>query len=215
MTQCTAKSKRTGQRCGAQAVRGRNVCYHHGGATPRGPDNANWKHGRNRRHKVLPPRMVEAYEASLKDPELLSLREEISLVDARITDLLKRIDTGESGRLWGLLSDAYDKLREHRNDPAKGAYWLNEIGALIHRGVGDYAAWGELSNKLEQRRRLVESESKRMKDMQAMISAEETMALMGEIYVILQTHITDSVILDRIGRDITTRVTRPSLIDAG
>ena len=32
--QCEAKSKRTGQRCKAQAITGKTVCRHHGGKTP-------------------------------------------------------------------------------------------------------------------------------------------------------------------------------------
>lgn len=32
--QCEAKSKRTGQRCRAQAITGKTVCRHHGGKTP-------------------------------------------------------------------------------------------------------------------------------------------------------------------------------------
>jgi len=31
---CKARSKRTGERCKAQAVTGKDVCFHHGGATP-------------------------------------------------------------------------------------------------------------------------------------------------------------------------------------
>jgi hypothetical protein len=44
---CTAKSKRTGQRCKAPAVRGWNVCRFHGarGGAPKGKANAAWKHG--------------------------------------------------------------------------------------------------------------------------------------------------------------------------
>ncbi|MHB9052873.1 MAG: hypothetical protein ACYC5F_02630 [Thermoleophilia bacterium] len=34
MIQCKAKSKRTGKRCQARAVTGKDVCYHHGGKTP-------------------------------------------------------------------------------------------------------------------------------------------------------------------------------------
>lgn len=33
--QCTARSKRTGERCRCAAMLGQRVCYHHGGATPR------------------------------------------------------------------------------------------------------------------------------------------------------------------------------------
>ena len=44
---CTAKSKRTGQRCNAPAVRGYNVCRFHGarGGAPKGKANGAWKHG--------------------------------------------------------------------------------------------------------------------------------------------------------------------------
>lgn len=215
---CTAKAKSTGVRCLNDSEPGFKVCGSHGGKTPRGEDSPHFKHGRSRRHKVLPPRMVEAYESSLTDSELLSLRQELSLVDARLTDILKRVDTGESGQLWRSLQAAYDGLREARstNDGTKMASYLNDIGALIQRGMGDYAAWDEISRLMEQRRRLVESESRRLKDMQAMISAEEAMAVIGELYVILQTHIEDSVILDRIGRDITARLAaRPHVIEAG
>jgi hypothetical protein len=44
---CTAKSKRTGRRCKAPAVRGWNVCRFHGarGGAPKGEANGAWKHG--------------------------------------------------------------------------------------------------------------------------------------------------------------------------
>jgi hypothetical protein len=45
---CTAKSKRTGQRCKAPAVRGWKVCRFHGarGGAPKGKANGAWRHGR-------------------------------------------------------------------------------------------------------------------------------------------------------------------------
>jgi hypothetical protein len=44
---CTAKSKRTGERCKAPAVRGWKVCRFHGarGGAPKGKANGAWKHG--------------------------------------------------------------------------------------------------------------------------------------------------------------------------
>jgi hypothetical protein len=46
-SRCTAKSKRTGQRCKAPAVKGWNVCRFHGarGGAPEGEANGAWKHG--------------------------------------------------------------------------------------------------------------------------------------------------------------------------
>ena len=44
---CSAKSKRTGQRCRAPAVRGFRVCRMHGarGGAPEGKGNGNYRHG--------------------------------------------------------------------------------------------------------------------------------------------------------------------------
>ena len=44
---CSARSKRTGERCRAPAVRGWSVCRFHGagGGGPKGKRNGNYKHG--------------------------------------------------------------------------------------------------------------------------------------------------------------------------
>lgn len=44
---CQARSKRTGQPCGAPAVRGHKVCRMHGagGGAPSGARNGNYRHG--------------------------------------------------------------------------------------------------------------------------------------------------------------------------
>ena len=42
---CSATSKRTVQPCRARAMRGMNVCYHHGGASKRGTVHPNYRHG--------------------------------------------------------------------------------------------------------------------------------------------------------------------------
>ena len=44
---CSARSKRTGERCRAPAVRGWTVCRFHGagGGGPKGKRNGNYKHG--------------------------------------------------------------------------------------------------------------------------------------------------------------------------
>lgn len=46
-TRCTAKAKRTGERCKCPAVTDWTVCRVHGarGGAPKGPANGNWKHG--------------------------------------------------------------------------------------------------------------------------------------------------------------------------
>ena len=59
---CTAKSKRTGERCKAPAVNGWAVCRVHGagGGAPRGKAHWNWKHGERSSEAVELRRMVNA-----------------------------------------------------------------------------------------------------------------------------------------------------------
>ena len=88
--QCTARSKRSGERCRKHAMRGRTVCLAHGGRTPRGVASPHFKTGRYSRS--LPGHLLAAYEEALRDPRLLSLRDEAALIDAMINELLSQID---------------------------------------------------------------------------------------------------------------------------
>ena len=110
--QCKAKSKRTGNRCLRPAMNDKEVCYHHGGRTPRGMASPHFKTGRY--SKFLPDRMASRFEEGQADTELLALRHEISVLDARTEDLLKRVDSGESGELWRQLRDVQKELHRAR-----------------------------------------------------------------------------------------------------
>ena len=59
---CSARSKRTGQRCRAPAVRGWSVCRVHGagGGGPKGKRNDNYKHGRFTAEAVKTRRHISA-----------------------------------------------------------------------------------------------------------------------------------------------------------
>lgn len=202
MAQCTAKSKRTGERCRRAATPGRTVCYYHGGRTLAGVASGTFKHGRY--SKVLPGRLLERYQEALTDHRLLELAEEIALIDARLRDVLTRVDTGESGRLWRQLKQTHEEMLEARQagDVAAMAQKLNALGQMIERGLADWAAWEEIERLLEQRRRFVESERRRMVEMQQMITAERAMVLLAFVVDVIRRHVSDRRILAAISADI-------------
>jgi len=72
-------------------MHGRNVCRAHGGATPRGIASPHYKHGRW--SKDVPTQLACRYEEARQDSELLSLRDEIALIDCQISTVLAQ-DTG-------------------------------------------------------------------------------------------------------------------------
>src|SRR5688572_7711861 len=167
---CGAKN-RQGEPCQRWALAGRTRCRLHGGMSLVGTACPHFRTGRYSAY--VPERLRERYEQAADDPELLSLRSEVALVDARLVDLLSRVDTGESGALWAELRRAYRAFARARlagdDEPAA----LAKVEHLIERAGQDHQAWAEIGTLIEQRRKLAESESKRLITLQQMITAEQ------------------------------------------
>lgn len=182
---------------------GRTVCYHHGGKTPVGIASPSFKTGKYSRY--LPARLSERYEEALSDSELLALREEIALVDSRLADLLTCVDSGESGHLWQLLKDTHGEMLEARaaGDTQTMAIKLKTLGTLIQEGLADYAAWEDVRRILEQRRKLVESERKRLVEMQQVLTTERAMVLVHALAETVKKHVSDRGTLAAISADLS------------
>lgn len=198
MTQCTAKSKRSGQRCRGDAMVGKNVCYFHGGKSLSGPANPAYRTGRY--STVLPTRLLAKYEAGRTDSELLALKDELALVDARLGELLARVDSGESGGLWSRLRVLYTSLDAARvsRDAATMATLLQDLGALVRAGAADEETWSQVLPLVEARRKLAETESKRLSQMSLLLSVNEAMVLLSAVSDIVrraaEAHIADAVV---------------------
>jgi hypothetical protein len=177
-------------------------CRMHGGRVLRGAAHPGFKHGG--RSKYLPQRMLEAYAEAEKDKTLLMLRCDIALLEVRITDVLSRVDSGETGRLWRKLGDVHAEFTKHKSagDVGRMQAALSEIGGLITEGVGDWAAWDEIGKLLDRRRQLVESERKRLVEARQMLSIERVMVLAGAILAAIRKHATDKQVLRALAGEI-------------
>lgn len=169
-------------------------CKLHGGATPSGLASPHTKTGRY--SKDLPTRLLARFESGLDDPELINLRREVSLIDSRIGEMLQQVEQGEAGHVWGLLQKA---VNEYRKAEAKGEpvfFALNAIFEIVERGVNDILLWREIQGIVEQRRKLVESESKRQVDLSKNLTLEQV----GLFYKALTQAIKEEVAPDVLGR---------------
>jgi hypothetical protein len=204
MKTCGAKTKHDGTPCERSPVRGRTRCRVHGGKTPVGPACKHYRVGRYSRY--LPERLRERYEQAEGDAELLSLRSEIALTDARLADLLSRVDTGESGQRWASLAKAYEEFKVYRlaRDVPKMNVALAKIELNIEQATDDRAAWAEIGALVEQRRKLVESEAKHVIMHRQMLSTEEAMALMHRVVDVVTRHVTDRQALSSIVVEMRT-----------
>jgi hypothetical protein len=179
--QCTAKSKRSQQQCRHYASRGHTVCHMHGAKTPRGYGLPQCKTGKY--SKVLPVRLAQRYEAAKESQQLLSLRDDIAVCESRLGDLFQRVDRGESGALWQDLRAAMDAfaLAQGRHDMASMDHHFATLRALVTQGSDDAAAWGEIYRCWEARVKLTRQEAQTLMTMQAMVSVEQLMTMMGTI----------------------------------
>jgi hypothetical protein len=209
LTRCRGTSRRTGNPCKAWASIGSSYCKVHGGHAPKGIMNPNYKTGKY--SKFLPKRLQQRYVEAFNDDNLLENRESLAIMDARLQDVLKRVDTGEAGKLWSNLKQTYKDLRYAMRiqDAVATAEKLGELDTLISRGMADYAAWGEVYKVLELRKGLAESERKRLVEMNQMITAERAMLLVSAIMGAIKKHVLDKVTLGRVMLEIRRLVNVP------
>lgn len=209
--QCLAHSKRTQAQCRRHALRGRQVCRLHGGKSPIGPGSATFRTGRF--SKFLPSRMAAEFEQAKRDPALLDLRDAIALADARLVDLLQRVDTGEAGIRWTEAQEALDAFTAAQvqgdTEGMRGA--LYTMQEAIRQGQSDYAAWHEVALVIEQRRKLVDSEHKHLEAAHEILSIDRAMLLLGVVVQTIQRHVTDRSVLSAIASDLQGSVLQGQL----
>jgi hypothetical protein len=142
--------------------------------------------------KYLPDRLVERYEEALNDVELMRLDDEIALVDTKLQDVLEQLPAeGEGPGAWQQLRDAHQRLeqaiaRDDANATHAGLVMLSEA---IASGGDESSAWRMILVLIEQRRKLVDTERRRLLDEDQVISVERLMILVAAIVDIIKRNV--------------------------
>lgn len=227
MRDCGAKTRNGGTCKGQPMANGR--CRMHGGGSLSGIASPTFQTGRY--SKYLPAHLLADFEAAKSDPELVECRHELALVDSRFGQLAQRLQSGKDAEMWAVLSmafsslaESYDSLLSHiepESDDGKQAVVDTTRALEACRGViqevrASEMTWREMYGLLEQRRKLVETESKRLKDMQQMITAEKAMGLISALADSVRRNVTDRNQLAAIQRDLIrlTQGEANKLVDA-
>ena len=195
MSQCTAKSKRTHERCKAHAITGRTVCRHHGGRTPQGIALPQTKTGRY--SKSFTGRLLATYEVAKNDPEILSLIEEIAGVDSLSSELIAQLRDGVS------LRAAYDafmsfKAANIRKDGPGSIRALADLERVLTDAVANEDTEARIFAAWELRRKLTESERKRRVEMHDMVSSDQAALLVRSLVGVVRDHVHDPAALNAI-----------------
>lgn len=182
MAECGAKT-RSGGRCRRAGTGVGGRCKLHGGATPVGPAAAAWKHGRYSEYFI--GELGARYAAARNNKDLVALRDEIALVDVRISQLVEA---------WGahpptaVVRAIRTRLEAFKALGAKGdgqGAALRTALQALEEEIADAeraaANWDELREWIEQRRKLVEAEVKRAQVVGEFVTAQQALSVMERL----------------------------------
>lgn len=153
-----------GTPCVNRPLRDRHRCKYHGGKTPRGVESPHYRG--KAWSKDLPTRLADRVRAGLEDPNLIGLREELALLDARLAELIERLSTHEDGDAWLNVSRATGRIHKIVEDQPGNWFDLlaEELDVLVAACTAhssDAKTWDDIQNVLEQRRKMADTERKR------------------------------------------------------
>ncbi len=175
-------------------------CRRHRGRAEKGELSTSYKHGKY--VKDLPERLKARYQAAINDPEALSLRNEIALADVRLVELIQNLDTGLTNSAWKDLQERYDALIQIMNKvDTNTMIAIRGVGRAIENGRREGSLWGDVEKSAEHRRKLVESEQKRLVAMKQMVTAEQAFALVS----LMSTYINEE---EEIPREVRWRLSQ-------
>ena len=180
-------------------------CRKHGGLLKplRGPQHPNWNGGtssdsmRMLRYANLPKPLEPAYLKALRDPEILSLEQEIALIDTRLQQLVAKIGQNDD---WESVGTLYQRLVAAINASDSNALTaaMNDLKDLAFFNVDANHAWSKVIALTDRRRALVESERKRLVEQHMFLTREEAHQYSVAILEIVTRNVRDKQTLSNI-----------------
>lgn len=157
--------------CQNEAVVGYTHCSNHGGPAPKRNFYGRGTMTTGSGSSFPLTRLASKYNAMMKNGQVLSNRAAIDVIDQRITQLLERIDFDEA-------PDRTHKLYELWNEyvAAEGvdaAVLKKQISDEFEKVYHDYMAWNQIFSALDLRGKSVEREVKVLKEIKAIMTAED------------------------------------------
>jgi hypothetical protein len=160
----------------------------------RGPENPSFRTGR---YSKLPGSIADAFDRALADPDALSLRRNLALIDAEI-DLeysrLRELELMGGGAVdWRAAKERLEELgRAAKSGNAKRTTSaLKALEATISQGVDIEPIRSRLLDLQETRRKITETEVKREVTMRTFIPADRLMGLLSQIAAIVRDEVKD------------------------
>lgn len=118
------------------------------------------------------------------DGRVLSNRNAIDIIDQRILQLAGRIDLEEAPERMAALYKLWTEYNENLDLGLETEATLkkHQIDDAFEKVYHDYAAWNQMMDVLDLRRKHIESEVRVLKDIKAILTAEDAERMAGELF---------------------------------
>lgn len=169
--------------CGQEAVAGYTLCRYHGGPVPERNFYGRGKMSTGSGSQFPITRLAAKYNQQRSDGRILSNRAAVEIIDERIVQLAERIDVDDAPDRLNQLGIAWDEYK-HAKAQGKTVEMLQKeqlLDFLFDKARTDYEAWNQMMTALDLRRRMVESEVKVLKEIKAIMTAEDAYELVAKL----------------------------------
>lgn len=118
------------------------------------------------------------------DGRLLSNRNAIDIIDQRILQLAGRIDLDEAPERMAALYKLWNEYKELLaiGKDTEATLTKHQIDDAFEKAYHDYAAWNQMMDVLDLRRKHIESEVRVLKDIKAILTAEDANELTAKLF---------------------------------
>lgn len=193
--------------CTQDPLVGKTRCKFHGGRSLSGIAHPKFKHGRYSKSTQKVRELNRHYLTHRHDPEYLHSVDEIALNQARISQLLERLPTGEAGKAWktmGRLIDAlvdrldeFDGAMAKRNSEAAGAAirslrpLAGQMRETTTAGRNESDGWDAINAQQFLHTKLVTAETKRRQVDEKSMPAMDVFVMVASIVNVFAEVVTD------------------------
>jgi hypothetical protein len=149
--------------------------------------------------------LAKMYAKQMENGAVLSNQAAIEIIDQRILQLAGRIDVEDAPQRMKHLYSLFVELKTAQSS-GKGAeviVLMKELDNEFEKAYHDYAAWEQMILVFDLRRKMVESEIKVVKEMKAILTAEQAYKLVAKLMAICIRLIKDPKLLRQINYEFS------------
>lgn len=160
-------------RCGKSAVEGYTLCIQHGGPVPSRNFYGKGSMSTGSGSSFPLTRLAAAYNRQVNNGVVLSNRAAVDIIDIRIRQLLERVDVKEAPNRVSKLYELWMELKETVAGSTERMLAEKALDEAFERVYHDYKAWEQIFDALDLRGKTTEREIKALREIKAIMTAED------------------------------------------